>query len=156
MSLFSSASDDAYYFSMDNPDSGFSRVSAFAFELDGAHWPTVEHYYQAKKFDNAEKQEKIRQLENPLAARKAGSRWFVKKRSDWKQIETTVMTRALYVKIGSHPEIRSELLATGDQMLVENSQFDYFWGCGRDKRGLNHYGKILMNVRNKLRENSED
>ena len=57
------------------------------------------------------------------------------------------MTRAVYIRARSHPELAQELLNTGDQTLVENSQYDYFWGCGRDRRGNNTYGKVLMNVR---------
>lgn len=37
-------------------------------------------------------------------------------------------------------------------MLMENSQYDYYWGCGRDRLGHNAYGKVLINVRKKLRE----
>ena len=48
--------------------------------------------------------------------------------------------------------IAEALLATGDTHLIENNNYDYFWGCGRDRRGENMYGKVLMNVREKLRE----
>ena len=44
------------------------------------------------------------------------------------------------------------LLATGDNPIVENDQYDYYWGCGRDRRGDNTYGKVLMDVREKLRQ----
>ena len=30
--------------------------------------------------------------------------------------------------------------------------YDCYWGCGRDTRGLNTYGKVLMNVRARLRK----
>ena len=45
------------------------------------------------------------------------------------------MTRAVYIRARSYPELAQELLNTGEQTLVENSQYDYFWGCGRDRRG---------------------
>jgi ribA/ribD-fused uncharacterized protein len=66
-----------------------------------------------------------------------------------------MMTRAVYTKCRAHPEVAERLLATGDAKLVENSQYDYFWGCGRDRRGHNTYGKVLMDVRSRLREESE-
>jgi ribA/ribD-fused uncharacterized protein len=65
------------------------------------------------------------------------------------------MTRAVYIKCRTHPEIAEALLATGDQVLVESSNYDYFWGCGRDRRGENMYGKVLMNVREKLRDEQQ-
>ena len=36
-------------------------------------------------------------------------------------------------------------------MIVESSLYDHYWGCGRDQRGHNYYGKMLMDVRDKLR-----
>ena len=73
-------------------------------------------------------------------------------RRDWKQVRETVMTRGIYVRCRTHPELAEALLDTGDTKIVENSNFDYFWGCGRDRRGDNRYGKVLMNVRARLRE----
>ncbi|MDO6747138.1 NADAR family protein [Gilvimarinus sp. 1_MG-2023] len=152
MGLFTSAQEDAHYFSMDDADNGFSRVSEHGFELDGEHWPTVEHYYQTMKYIKQADRDAVKATTTALQARKVGGRWFKKKRPDWKALELTIMTRAVYIKMRTHPALDEALLATGDQTLVENSQFDYFWGCGRDKRGANHYGQILMNVREKRRQ----
>ncbi len=62
------------------------------------------------------------------------------------------MTRAIYSKCKQHSHIAEALLATGDKRMVENSQYDYYWGCGRDRRGQNKYGEVLMNVRDKRAE----
>jgi predicted NAD-dependent protein-ADP-ribosyltransferase YbiA (DUF1768 family) len=35
--------------------------------------------------------------------------------------------------------------------LIEDSPFDAFWGTGRDGDGLNWAGRILMEIRRKLR-----
>jgi N-glycosidase YbiA len=43
------------------------------------------------------------------------------------------------------------LLATGDDLLVENAPGDYYWGCGKDGSGKNRLGTILMEVREILR-----
>jgi hypothetical protein len=66
------------------------------------------------------------------------------------------MTRAVYTKCKTHAEIAALLLSTGSNRLVENSQYDYFWGCGRDRRGTNSYGQVLMNVRDKLAAEQND
>ena len=60
------------------------------------------------------------------------------------------MTRAIYTKCRSYPEIAKQLIDSHPNQIIENSQYDYFWGCGRDRRGQNYYGKILMAVRDKL------
>ena len=65
------------------------------------------------------------------------------------------MTRGIYIKCRTHAEVAERLLSTGDRRLVEGSAYDYFWGCGRDRRGYNNYGRILMSVRDKLRVESD-
>ena len=67
-------------------------------------------------------------------------------------MKETFMTRGVYIKCRAHAEVAEALLETGEQKIMESSQFDYYWGCGRDGRGHNAYGKVLMAVRDKLRE----
>jgi ribA/ribD-fused uncharacterized protein len=61
------------------------------------------------------------------------------------------MLQGVMQKFETHADIRSVLLATRDQMLVENAPNDYYWGCGADGSGQNKLGQILMEVRNLLR-----
>lgn len=142
-SIFLSRSD------VNEPLSSFSR---HGFDLDDVHWPSVEHYFQAMKFEDAQYRGKIRKADHPKKARRLGRSRFKKIRRDWSQVRRVIMTRAVYTKCRSHPEVAQQLLASGDKILVESSQYDYFWGCGRDRRGTNTYGAVLMDVRNKLRE----
>jgi len=155
MSLFPPRDDNALYFSMYSEDSNWSRYALKEFTLEDESWLSIEHYYQAMKYDSPDYRQKIRLTETPQRAAKLGNKRFKKKRSDWKQVETVVMTRAVYTQCRTHEDIAQTLLDTDDKNLVEDSQFDYFWGCGRDRRGENHYGKVLMNVRSKLREEIE-
>jgi ribA/ribD-fused uncharacterized protein len=150
MPLFPSQDDDSVYFSMTDVDTQWSREENKPFQLDDVEWSTIEHYYQAMKFDDDEYKEKIRQTESVELVKKLGKPLLKRKRSDWKAVRTTVMTRAIYTQCRTHQAMADSLIATEDLRLVENSQFDYFWGCGRDRRGDNEYGQILMNVRTKL------
>ena len=152
MPLFPPQEENALYFSRSDPNQILGTFSKHDFELDGFLWPSVEHYFQAMKFENENYREKIRQAPHPLKARKLGRTRFRKIRRDWHQIREVVMTRAVYTKCRTHIVAHDALLDTGDQILVESSQYDYYWGCGRDRRGHNTYGKVLMNVRKKLRE----
>ncbi len=152
MPLFPTDDNQGLYFSADDESQLISRVGLFPFLLDDEVWQTVEHYYQATKFINPAYKQKIRAAITPEAARKLGKAWLQRKIPNWKDVQTTAMTRAVYTQAKTHAELRERLLASGDETLVENSQYDYFWGCGRDHRGHNHYGKVLMNVRAKLRE----
>jgi ribA/ribD-fused uncharacterized protein len=150
--LFPPDTTDAVYLSRSDPLHEFGTFSRHSIFLEDQEWPSVEHYYQAMKFDDADYRERIRHADHPRKARKLGRSRWKKRRRDWKQIKVTVMTRGVYIKCRTYPEIAEALLATGGQTLVENSNYDYFWGCGRDRRGENRYGKVLMNVRDKLRE----
>ena len=139
-----------YYLSrtdVNHPLSGYSR---FEFELDGSVWPSVDHYYQGMKFEQGDLRESIRSTDHPEKAKKLGKANKKLVRKDWAQVREVIMTRAVYIKCRTHEDVSAALLETGNQQIVENSQYDYYWGCGRDGRGHNAYGKVLMAVRDKL------
>jgi len=153
MSLFpTDDGENDLFTSRTDPESPFGTFAAFGFELEGKVWPTVEHYFQGMKFSDEARQEKIRTADSPALARKLGRKRSKSFRKDWKEVRQTIMTRGVYTRCRTHPELADALLETGDQKIVENSNFDYFWGCGRDRRGDNAYGRGLMNVRAKLNE----
>lgn len=61
----------------------------------------------------------------------------------------------------NYAELKRQLLATGDKLLVEASPYDRIWGVGfkaadadanRAKWGLNLLGKALMRVRYRIRQ----
>ena len=153
--LFPEIDENAIYLSRSDPEQDLGTFSKHSFELDDHTWPSVEHYFQAMKFENPAYQEKIRNADHPKKARRLGRRRFKKIRSDWSKVKEVIMTRGVYIKCRSYPNIAEQLLETGDNKLIESSQYDYFWGCGRDRRGNNAYGKVLMNVRAKLRGEQE-
>ena len=154
--MFDAAPEDALFVSRLSASELLGTTSRHAFQLEDRIWPTVEHYVLAMQFSDERKQEKIRLLDDPMKARKVGKTGFFQRpRSDWDSVKRVYMTRGVYTKCQAHPEVAAALLATGDDKIIENDQYDYYWGCGRDRRGNNIYGRILMEVRDKLREESQ-
>lgn len=144
--------ENALLMSMKDANHLLASYSRHEFELDGGSWPSVEHYFQAMRFEDQALREAIRAADHPDHARKLAHKRRRKARKDWAALQITYMTRGVYVKARTHPDVAEYLLGTGEQPIVETSQYDYFWGCGRDTRGHNHFGRVLMAVRARLLE----
>tara|TARA_R110002073_G_scaffold25_1_gene667 strand:- start:5660 stop:6127 length:468 start_codon:yes stop_codon:yes gene_type:complete len=151
--LFPDLDEDAIFLSRSDENQVLGTHAIQPFTLDEKEWLSVEHYFQAMKFEttSADYFEKIRLAPDAKKARKLGATRFKKVRDDWKKVRRVVMTRAIYTCAHTHPETKKALLDTGKRKIMENSQYDYFWACGRDRRGENIYGQVLMDVREKLR-----
>jgi ribA/ribD-fused uncharacterized protein len=155
------------YFGRDRVAFGFlSHFHPSPIELDGEMWPTVEHFYQAQKSDHPGYREAIRAAVSPglakrLAARPEAPRrasqnsWFrknaVQPRADWHDVKLDIMRRADWAKFTQNPELGDMLLATGTAELMEDSPYEPFWGQGQDGSGQNWAGRVLMEVRQRLR-----
>ena len=149
--MFPSSDPNAVLVSRVDAANPLASYSKHGFHLDDAHWPSVEHYYQAMKFEDAAIREQIRAAPHPAQAAKIARRRRRRIRKGWDDVKEVYMTRATYTKCRTHGEVADALIATGDKTIIETSQYDYYWGCGRDTRGRNVYGRVLTNVRRRLR-----
>ena len=141
-----------YFYSTRDKYGAFSNFSAHGFELDGKYWKTSEHYFQAMKFEGTEYADKVREARSPKDAAAFGRRRDFPLRKDWEQVKDDVMRKAVLKKFQTHEDTRELLLSTGDEELVEKTTGDYYWGCGTDGTGKNMLGKILMEVREQLKD----
>ncbi len=142
-----------FYSQLDEPYGCLSNFSPHGFELDGLWWPTSEHYFQAQKFVGTEHLEEIRLAKTPDDAAKMGRERSRPLRKDWEEVKDDVMERGLLCKFQTHKDIGQILLDTGDELIIEDAPYDYYWGCGQDGSGKNRLGEILMIVRNRLKNN---
>lgn len=143
--------EHALRFSRFDTDDLLSPCSAHPIELEDKNWLTAEHYLSSKILRSASKQATVEKMSDPLLASKYAHAWYRGKTPDWKSNRRVLMTRALYTKVQMYDEVRDYLLATGEQLIVETSLYDYYWGLGRDQRGDNQLGKIWMDIRDKLK-----
>lgn len=138
-----------YFYSKTMAFWGLSNFSPPGIEIEGEFWPTVEHFFQAQKFNDPEMRERIRRASTPKEARSLGQSRAFAIRPDWDAVREETMLKALRLKFAV-PKARELLLSTGSRTLVESSPFDYFWACGQDGTGENRLGQLLMLVRKEL------
>jgi ribA/ribD-fused uncharacterized protein len=141
-----------FYSQREEPYGCFSNFSPHGFELDGLYWPTSEHYFQAQKFVGTPHAEAVRLARTPKQAAEIGRDRQRPLRPDWDAVKDDVMRRAVRRKFETHPAIRTVLLSTGDEELIEATSGDYYWGCGTNGTGKNMLGRILVEIRTLLRE----
>ena len=144
--------DVVNFYSVGDEFGEFSNFAAFSFTLDGERWPTSEHYFQAQKFEDEAYRQKVRKANSPMLAARLGRDRKQKLRRDWESVKVGIMRAAVLAKFTQHEELQALLLSTGQAKLVEHTENDDYWGDGGDGSGKNMLGRILMQVRDSLRE----
>jgi N-glycosidase YbiA len=147
---------DPIEFSSKGGQREFSNFWPASFLLDDKRWPTVEHYFQAKKFPTDPSiQEIIRSASSPFLAKRLGRTCSVHFDAAWEDHKEDIMKMALLAKFTQNPELSTLLLATGSRPLIENAYWDAYWGSGRTGKGKNRMGHLLSEVRENLRTVSQ-
>lgn len=119
-------------------------------EYEGITYPSTEHAYQAAKSLNVKVRETVRDADTCGRAKKLGRKLTMRK--DWEYVKLKVMLDLLRKKFAVK-EMGDKLLATNDAKLVEgNTWGDVIWGVYKGK-GTNWLGRILMTVREELKNN---
>ncbi len=116
---------------------------------EGLTYRNNEAAFQAQKCIRAEDRAAFTSLRSDEAKR-LGRR--VELRPDWEQVKVGIMEELVRAKFTQNEELRALLLATGSRVLEEGNNWnDTFWGLdSKTRRGQNHLGKILMDVRSEL------
>lgn len=142
------------FYMPDAPYGWLCALSPHPVLLDGIMWPTAEHAYQAQKFaGHPAIQKEISETPDPLAAKAIAAREKHLRPADWHPEKSQeAFRRANTAKFAQHADLAALLLATGDAELIEASPNDDVWGIGPDGTGQNWCGKILMRIRDGLRD----
>jgi ribA/ribD-fused uncharacterized protein len=143
----------------------FSQWWPSPFEVEGAHYPTAEHWMMARKaelFGDTGALADVLAAGHPGEAKKIGRRVRDFDPAVWGAKCFQIVVDGNVAKFGSDPELREYLLGTRDRVLVEASPRDRIWGIGMGKnnpaaedprqwRGKNLLGFALMEARARLR-----
>ena len=145
----------------------FSNWFLSDFEYAGKKYSSVEQYMMYQKvamFQKYELEDQIMRTNNPAIIKKLGRTHFDNFNSEvWNSVSYTIVKRGVKAKFAQNLELLYELLNTGDSVLMECSKNDKIWGIGIDIeseerynpaswKGKNQLGRILMSVRDELRE----
>lgn len=144
-----------HFYSVSDEFGEFSNFAPFPIQLDGKRWPTSEHYFQAQKFLDNTHIKAIQEAKSPMIAARLGRSRKVPLRRDWESIKDSVMRKAVLAKFTQHPDLKDFLLSTSDAKIVEHTENDSYWGDGGNGSGKNMLGRILVEVREQFRKESE-
>lgn len=153
-------SDFIAFTSVKKPYGWLGNMAAFPLQYEGLTWRTPEALFQALRFEDPAVREDIRGKTSPMSAKFAAkakrSRMVVAPMSG---PDAANMEAVLRLKLRQHPDLRRQLLETGDRPIIEDTsrrpnRSGLYWGAAlRDGRwvGENILGKIWMKLRDELR-----
>jgi ribA/ribD-fused uncharacterized protein len=125
--------------------------------------PTSEALYQACRFPHLPQIQKlIIQQSSPMTAKMKSKPHREETRGDWDTVRVGIMKWCLKVKLVQHWDRFGELLlSTLTKPIVELSKRDAFWGAIPDADGTllvgsNVLGRLLMDIRERLRKNADE
>ncbi len=144
------------FYKVNEPYGFFSNFAPFPIFIENQIWQTVEHYFQASKFEDELTRKKIMSADSPMKAAKEGRKRENILKKDWDLIKENVMSKALFCKFTQHPKLRKQLLLTENNLLVEHTENDSYWGDGGNGTGKNRLGELLMQVRENIKQYSSD
>lgn len=105
------------------------------FMLNGAEWQSVEQFFQAYKYQDEEMVKKFQEKapEEGTSAfaygcfmARMGQERHPSFRKNWEQIKAEAMYRAKRAQIAQHPDLKEELIATGDAAIFHQDG-NPFW-----------------------------
>ena len=143
------------------PFGELGNMSPHRITYEGKRYKTAEALFQALRFEDEEIREAIRTSSSPMTAKwtatKYRTKMVVEPRS---QQGLENMRLVLRLKVDQNPEVRRILLATHGEEIIEDCSkrrrgSGEFWGAAfidGEWRGLNWLGKLLMELRTKIRE----
>lgn len=132
----------------------FSPYTAHTITIDGVVYPTVEHAYQCARYTDPQIIEAVRTAKSPVEAWKISAQYKPHTISTFAERKLEIMKDLMRKKVEQHDDVRQALIDSGDVMIVKHittgPPADGFWDDGEDGKGLNHIGRMWMEIREEL------
>jgi ribA/ribD-fused uncharacterized protein len=136
-------------------------------DSNGTKFNCTEQYMMAGKallFNDKKSYEKIMSSANPVEIKSLGRKVKNFNEDIWDSKKFSLVKDGVLLKFSQNEHFKQILLKTGDAVLAEASPYDKIWGIGLSRKtaeilndstkwkGENLLGKILMQVRDELKE----
>lgn len=145
----------------------FSQWYYSPFVVDGWEYSHAEQYMMAMKaelFGDDDSLNKIMNEDDPSEQKALGKKVKNFDKIKWEAVAKDFVFKANMAKFTQNAYLKSYILSTEDETLVEASPTDTIWGIGlaetdpraldpKQWRGTNWLGEVLMNVRKAIRDN---
>jgi ribA/ribD-fused uncharacterized protein len=139
----------------------YSQWCPSPFIIDGVEYNCCEQYMMAKKalmFNDFEALKNIMATDQPDEQKALGKMVKNFNKAYWEKYCRKIVFDGNFAKFTQNPDMKRELMATGDKEIVEASPEDRIWGIGLkasnprawDKstwEGTNWLGEAIMQVR---------
>jgi len=133
---------------------GFSNFSHHRVKVGNKIYKTSEHYFQSQKYAGTKHETDVINAKNAGKAAAIGRDRSRPLRRDWESVKDNVMRTVILAKFSQHIDLKEMLLGTGNANLVEHTEKDNYWADGGNGSGKNMLGIILMEVREKLKNDA--
>jgi ribA/ribD-fused uncharacterized protein len=158
--------DSIYFFGADGKFGYLSNFFKSPFIFADITFNCSEQYFMYQKcimFDPGNKKllTNIINETNPGQIKKYGRSVKNFDEQIWSTTRYNVMKFALQLKFNQNPNLKAQLLSTGNKLLYEASPYDKIWGIGynahdavnmnKNSFGQNLLGKALMEIRNEIK-----
>lgn len=157
-------SNKKYHFFWRGP---FSQWAASPFiDRNGIRFNCCEQwmmYCKANLFDDGDTAIEILQTDDPKEQKDLGRKVKNFNVEKWQTFRFGIVWQGNFYKFTQNPDLQTELLQTGNKILVEASPWDKIWGIGMREesegiedpsnwKGLNLLGRAITSVRDVLKE----
>ena len=142
----------------------YSQWYKSPFTVDDINYVTAEQYMMNQKallFGDVETSRQILRATDPREQKELGRKVSGFNKEKWDKACVGIVYKGNYAKFSQNEDLKTELLNTGNRILVEASPVDFIWGIGMHEddngvdnpanwKGTNLLGWSIMLVRNEL------
>jgi ribA/ribD-fused uncharacterized protein len=142
----------------------YSQWHKVPMTIDGVQYNCCEQYMMHQKallFGDVETSRQILRATDPREQKELGRKVSGFNKEKWDKSCVGIVYKGNYAKFSQNEDLKTELLNTGNRILVEASPVDFIWGIGMHEddngvenpanwKGTNLLGWSIMLVRNEL------